>query len=280
MISILQYTLLCLVIVPVDGFFRLTAFSHHRNILLSSSSGSSDPPTNLLDTAFSSLSDADRYDSVLISLCGKILDTTLPLDSDSDTVKISDSNSNALLPSAPSSPPPPTPKGVLIVAQPLQLLDEMIAKSIEPSANSICALIDVSASTYSPTAAAAILSSLSKASKLVNFYGNQLPSIVPLPSNTITRSKLLASAIAEGDSIPEDNRAEEVGSAVTFSAVLGFCFVSNFLGPIFNRDYSDGLPSLVIWLLLGGVFLDNFYTGLTEITKWVDKVSERSGGGG
>lgn len=201
----------------------------------------------LLNAAFSSLDDKDKYETVLTGLCAKVIDGGA---------------ANA--------------KEGLV--DPMRLMEEMNSSRITAGPRGVIGLVDATALSSDALIMANMLSLTIKNGAILR-YGSLQGSINLFP-------KTSASAFAFGNTnnqeerlqdlppVPDDDRATEVSQAVIFSGVLASCVGINVFSGLF------GLEDLTIWtnLILGvaitTLVLDNFFDVIVSGGSAVAKLNE------
>ncbi|KAL7539392.1 hypothetical protein ACHAXR_009243 [Thalassiosira sp. AJA248-18] len=201
----------------------------------------------LLNAAFSSLDDKDKYETVLTGLCAKVIDGGA---------------ANA--------------KEGLV--DPMRLMEEMNSSRITAGPRGVIGLVDATALSSDARIMANMLSLTIKNGAILR-YGSLQGSINLFP-------KTSASAFAFGNTnnqeerlqdlppVPDDDRATEVSQAVIFSGVLASCVGINVFSGLF------GLEDLTIWtnLILGvaitTLVLDNFFDVIVSGGSAVAKLNE------
>lgn len=74
--------------------------------------------------------------------------------------------------------------------------------------------------------------------------------------------------------IPDDDRAAEVSSALTFSAVVGTCVGMNIVGGLFGLDDLTPFTNLILGVALTTVVVDNFFDVIVMGGSTVAKMNE------
>ena len=213
-----------------------------------------------LVSAFTNLDESDQYDAVLTGLCAKILDDT----------SLTSESAKAVL------------------ADPIQLLQEMNDRRIPASGRSMMALIDVGVKSpllfdsfiefsfryphyfCSRQAAATALDakmmgqimSLCSRNGGVSQFGTFQAELTPLPAMPTSRvkcpdgsSNTRTDRLADLPEVPTDDRGTEISSALAVASVLGFCGAVNILG----FDEISPFTNLVWTLIILVGVVDNFY---------------------
>lgn len=213
----------------------------------SSSSGgliSMNDAKSQLFSSFAALDLPDQYDAVLTGLCAKILDND-----------IRDNQCIAAL------------------QDPVQLLQEMNQKRIQASPRSLSALVDSTILSQDAKTMSRVLS-LAMKNRGIRSYGSLQADVTPLPTNPTSRVKCpdgktrtRQERLDEAPSVPTDDRAKEITSALGFSAVVFACLFTDLF------HYDDITPFTN--LLLIGIFtvgaLDNFYDLIKTATSFLSK---------
>ena len=122
-----------------------------------------------LFSAFTALSESDKYDAVLTGLCAKLMDKDV-----GDAVD-DDPNNNLAL------PPGSTSNLIVGLQDPIQLISEMNDRRIPASPRSLQALMDVTVKSQDAPQMATIISLCRKNNAGLRQYGSLQTSVVPLP---------------------------------------------------------------------------------------------------
>lgn len=111
----------------------------------------------------------------------------------------------------------------------------------------------------------------------LQFYGSQQSEITPLPSSPtsfIPQMKLTRSQRLEKlANVPEDNRAQEITSAIFTMAIVGICLILQGVGNGLGLDEITPYTSLVLYGILGIGIVDNFYDGIKGIISFIVKMN-------
>eukprot|EP00578_Thalassiosira_sp_NH16_P015107 CAMPEP_0181112800 /NCGR_PEP_ID=MMETSP1071-20121207/20004_1 /TAXON_ID=35127 /ORGANISM="Thalassiosira sp., Strain NH16" /LENGTH=488 /DNA_ID=CAMNT_0023196789 /DNA_START=127 /DNA_END=1594 /DNA_ORIENTATION=+ len=231
------------ILVTVPTTAELVAMERGEMILASDSD-------RLLNAAFSSLSDGDKYETVLAGLCAKVID---------------------------GGPGGNAKEGLV---DPMRLMEEMNSGGISAGPRGVIGLIDATALTSDARIMANVLSLAIKNGAIAR-YGSLQGSINPIPQtnsagpafsfgNANDQEQRLESLPA----VPDDDRAAEVYQALLFSGVLASCIFVNVFSGLF------GLEDLTVWtnLFLGvaitTVVVDNFFDVIVMGGSAVAKMNE------
>lgn len=208
--------------------------------------------TSLLESAFAALDETDQYDAVLTGLCAKILDgeaSSTPVEGEEVVVGTMSK----------------TKKAFRTLKDPIRLLGEMNGRGVTASGRSMMALVDATARTEDPRAMSTVLSLCTRNGAIAQ-YGSLQGTITPFPPVPASRvrcpdgkTRTRAERIEVLPTIPTDDRASEVASALAVSLVVGGCLFINSFGSTFGlEDWSPYTSLLVAGVFTLGV-VDNFY---------------------
>lgn len=227
---------------------------------------SSDLANSILTSAFASLKEEDKYDTVLTGLCAKILDVKTNIGSNPSS-EDGDESGSAVVESNKED----------IMKGPMDLMKEMNSRKIKASPRSISALVDVSAKSQSVTSMSNTLSLCIRNGGIQN-YGSVVDTIKYIPP------RASSSTTSDLPIVPSDDRLAEISSAITVSLVTVICLIlSNSVGsgPMLN-DFSNinNFPSLtstaaslILYAIGITAIVDNGYDALNAFGKTVNMVS-------
>eukprot|EP00956_Cyclotella_meneghiniana_P008097 scaffold10780_cov78-Cyclotella_meneghiniana.AAC.6 len=202
---------------------------------------------NLLNMAFSSLDDKDKYETVLTGLCAKVID------GDISSAK----------------------EGLV---DPIRLIEEMNSSRILAGPRSIISLVDATAMASDARIMAKSLSLAIKNGAISN-YGTLQNTINPIPrtsnftpfgGNKQANIERLQSLPA----VPDDDRAAEISQAVTFATVVGSCVAINVFGGFFGLDDVTPWTNLILGIMITTVVVDNFFDVIVMGGSAVAKMNE------
>jgi len=202
----------------------------------------------LLDIAFSSLDDKDKYETVLTGLCAKVIDGGAA-----------------------------TATAGLV--DPIRLIEEMNSSGIVAGQRGIISLIDATALTSDARVMANVLSLAIRNGALYNF-GCLQGEITPFPRASTSpftfgnQNNKLVEKLLSLPSVPDDDRAAEVSSALAFSAVVAACVVVNIFGGLFGLDDLTPIANLILGIAVTTVIVDNFFDVLVMGGSAVAKMNE------
>ncbi|KAL7518820.1 hypothetical protein ACHAWX_003623 [Stephanocyclus meneghinianus] len=201
----------------------------------------------LLNMAFSSLDDKDKYDTVLTGLCAKVIDEGA-------------SSAN---------------QGLI---DPIRLLEEMNSSRIVAGPRGIISLIDATALTSDARIMAKVLS-LAIGNGAISNYGSLQGTIDPIPqtSNSFTfgsNKKNQIDRMNNLPAVPDDDRATEVTQAITFTTVVGSCLALNIFGGLFGLDDLTPWTNLILGIAVTTFFVDNFFDVIVMGGSAVAKMNE------
>ena len=203
----------------------------------------------LLNAAFSSLDDRDKYETVLTGLCAKVIDGGAQ---------------NA--------------KEGLI--DPMRLMEEMNSSNIQCGARGIIGLIDATALTSDARIMSRVISLIIQNGAIRN-YGSLQGSITPFPRSSSTNNPFAFGGGGGGEQqqqqkleslppVPDDERATEVSQAVIFSGVLATCVMINILG---IEDLTV-VTNLILSVAITTLVVDNFFDVIVMGGSAVAKMNE------
>lgn len=200
----------------------------------------------LLNVAFSSLNDKDKYETVLTGLCAKVIDGGAQ----------------------------GAREGLI---DPMRLMEEMNSSNIQCGPRGIIGLIDATALTSDARIMSKVISLIIQNGAIRN-YGSLQGSINPFP-----RSSSSTNPFAFGGSgreqqqkleslppVPDDERATEVSQAVIFSGVLATCVMINILG---IEDLTL-VTNLILGVAITTLIVDNFFDVIVMGGSAVAKMNE------
>ncbi|KAL3822927.1 hypothetical protein ACHAXA_011642 [Cyclostephanos tholiformis] len=219
----------------------------------------------LLDEAFSNLDDGERYETVLVGLCAKIVDDG--------------SETNARI-------------GII---DPMRLLGEMNSMGISLGPRGVMGLIDATAQSSDARIMADVLS-LARRNGAITRYGSLQGDVDPVPRSPSSPSSYLAYGgggdrernarrLASLPPVPIDDRASEVSQAVIFGSTIVTCVTINVLGGPLHLEDITPLTNLVIGIAMSVLVVDNFFDAIASSMSLLVRINEdklpdalRSGG--
>ncbi|KAL3791140.1 hypothetical protein HJC23_000560 [Cyclotella cryptica] len=202
---------------------------------------------NLLNMAFSSLDDKDKYDTVLTGLCAKVID------GGASSAK----------------------QGLI---DPIRLLEEMNSSRIVAGPRGIISLVDATVLTSDARIMSKVLS-LAIGNGAITNYGSLQGTIDPIPqtSNTFTfgsNKKDQIDRLNNLPPVPDDDRATEVTQAIAFSSVVGSCLALNVFGGLFGLEDATPWSNLILGIAFTTFFVDNFFDVIVMGGSAVAKMNE------
>lgn len=208
----------------------------------------------LLNAAFSSLDDKDKYETVLTGLCAKLIED-----------------------------PSNTKEGL---GDPMKLVDEMTSQGISVGPRGMIGLIDATAQTSDARIMANVLS-LSIRNGAIQRYGSLQSTIRLLPQRTQANGGFFGGLNGGGNQqqqdlqrldslppVPVDDRATEVSQAAIFSAVVAGCVAINVFSGLFGLEDLTPLTNLILGVTITTVVIDNFFDVLVFTGSTVTKLNE------
>ena len=201
----------------------------------------------LLNVAFSSLNDKDKYETVLTGLCAKVID------GGAQGAK----------------------EGLI---DPMRLMEEMNSSNIQCGARGIIGLIDATALTSDARIMSKVISLIIQNGAIRN-YGSLQGSINPFPRSSSTNPFAFGGGggreqqqqkLESLPPVPDDERATEVSQAVIFSGVLATCVMINILG---IEDLTV-VTNLILGVAITTVVVDNFFDVIVMGGSAVAKMNE------
>jgi len=209
---------------------------------------------SLLTSAFSALDDRDKYDTVLTGLCAKVIDGSSSGDEEEARMGMKD---------------------------PIQIMGEMNASRIVAGQRSIMALIDATVLTSDARIMAKVLS-LSIKNGAISTFGDLQAVVTPFPRSSPSgnmfqfgnKNKELIERLNNLPSVPDDDRAAEVTSAASFSAIVMACFGVNAIGGWFGLEELAPYTNLFLGLMVTTVVIDNFFDVIVGGGSMIAKMNE------
>lgn len=218
---------------------------------------------SLLDDAFSSLTDIDKYETVLVGLCAKIIE---------------DGSEK---------------KAQMNLGDPLSLLGEMNDRGIRAGPRGIVSLVDATALASDARIMADVLS-LSKRNGAITRYGTLQNDIDLVPRSPDGGRSMSSSSssfsygggrggdwerkirkLASLPPVPDDDRAMEVTQAVVFGALITVCVGLNVIGGVFHT-LEDCTPwtNLFLGIVTSVVIIDNSFDVLVGTTQTLTNLNK------
>jgi len=227
--------------------------------------------SNILASAFAALDEKDKYDTVLLGLCNKIMDDGNAAASSADQIA-----KDAIL--------SPSQKAYEKLKDPISLFKEMSYRKVQANGRTLIALVDAASTTQDVRAMATVLS-LAIQNRSASFYGSKQASVTPMPSSEKSfvygprvgqlnkYSQTRAERLQKLPDIPTDDRTVEIVAALSSMGIMGTCLILQGVGNAIGWEEMTPYTNLILVGFMALIIFDNFYDSIQYIGSMIVKLN-------